>query len=201
MVEFVIPGQYPATMTVSAHDVAAVLRERLPGLPTLKLHKLLYYVQGHHLAALNAALFGEAVSAWDTGPVVAPLWHAEDRSEPAPPRGFLTDGQLNIVDYVVTRYGNLSGTDLMHLTHAEDPWKKANESRQPGGSARIRNEWMRDYFRSEPHDEGEVWFSQEKIATLTAGARQRRQALGSADRADNDRLWATFDEILKEKRA
>jgi hypothetical protein len=58
MVEFVIRGQYPATMTVSAHDVAAVLRERLPGLPTLKLHKLLYYVQGHHLAALDAALFG-----------------------------------------------------------------------------------------------------------------------------------------------
>jgi hypothetical protein len=57
---------------------------------------------------------------------------------------------------------------------------------------------MPDYFRSEPHDEGEVWFSQEKIAALTAGARQRRQVLGSADRADNDRLWATFDEILKE---
>jgi hypothetical protein len=37
-------------MVVSAHDVAAALRARLPDLPTKKLHKLLYYCQGHHLA-------------------------------------------------------------------------------------------------------------------------------------------------------
>jgi uncharacterized phage-associated protein len=66
-------------MTISAHDVAAILRAQLPGLPTLKLHKLLYYAQAHHLAATGEPMFAESVTAWDKGPVVVPLWEAESR--------------------------------------------------------------------------------------------------------------------------
>lgn len=201
MLEDVAPSPYSSPMTVSAHDVAAVLRERLPGLAGLKLHKLLYYVQAHHLAVTGEPLFGEAVTAWDMGPVVAPLWTAEDRGEPAPPRRTLTDGHLNVIDYVITRYGALSGIDLMHLTHAEDPWLLADRDRPPKGSARIRNEWMRDYFRAEPHDEGEVWFTPEKVAELAASAAERRRNMGPPDPASNDRLWATFDGLLGEPRA
>jgi uncharacterized phage-associated protein len=64
-------------MTVSAHDVAAALRERLPGLGVKKLHKLLYYCQGHHLAVFEEPLFRETISAWDMGPVVGTLWKQE----------------------------------------------------------------------------------------------------------------------------
>ncbi len=199
--ENVGPSQYPATMTVSAHDVAAVLRERLPGLSGLKLHKLLYYVQAHHLAAADEPLFAEAVMAWDKGPVVAALWTAEKNAETAPPRRELTGGQLGVVDYVVSRYGGQTGPDLMHMTHGEAPWKTANASRDPGGSVRIRNEWMRDYFRNEPHDEGEIWISREKLAELTAGAEDRLRAAGPADPTSNDRLWAFFDEALGGARA
>ncbi len=35
---------------LSAHDVAAQVRQRVPGVGTKKLHKLLYYCQGHHMA-------------------------------------------------------------------------------------------------------------------------------------------------------
>jgi uncharacterized phage-associated protein len=186
-------------MTVSAHDVAAVLRERLPDLPTLKLHKLLYYAQGFHLAAVGAPLFAEPVLAWDKGPVVGSLWQAERNVAAPPPRRALTDGQLNIVDYVISRYGRLSGVDLMHTTHAEAPWRTANEGRPAGGSVQIRNEWMRDYFLAEPHDEGEMWFAPGKVAELTAGAAERRRGLEEVD--DNDGLWATFEELLDESRA
>lgn len=48
-------------MTVSAHDVAAVLRERLPDIKVKKLHKLLYYCQGHHLAQFDKPLFSEPI--------------------------------------------------------------------------------------------------------------------------------------------
>jgi uncharacterized phage-associated protein len=44
-------------MAVSARDVAAALRERLPALGKVKLHKLLYYCQGHHLATFGVPLF------------------------------------------------------------------------------------------------------------------------------------------------
>jgi uncharacterized phage-associated protein len=38
-----------------------------------KLHKLLYYCQGHHLATFGLPLFDESISAWDMGPVVGTL--------------------------------------------------------------------------------------------------------------------------------
>lgn len=166
-------------MMVSAHDVAAYLRERIPGLATLKLHKLLYYTQAHHLAATGKPLFSESVMAWDMGPVVAQLRYAEKKDGLVSSSGVLTDRQLNIIDYVVSRYRNLTGVDLMHLTHAEDPWQRADTDRPKGGSVRIRDEWMRDYFRAEQAmNEGEVWFSQEKIAELTRDAQERRQNQG-----------------------
>lgn len=34
----------------SARDVALAIERRLPGIGEAKLHKLLYYVQGYHLA-------------------------------------------------------------------------------------------------------------------------------------------------------
>jgi uncharacterized phage-associated protein len=96
-------------MSLSAHDVAAVLRDRLPGVPTKKLHKLLYYCQGHHLATFDKPLFSETISAWDMGPVVGTLWYAEKQGEvPRAPRQ-LDEAQLNTIGYVLSRYGSLTG--------------------------------------------------------------------------------------------
>lgn len=141
--------RYRDPMTVSAHDVAAVLRERLPGLPTKKLHKLLYYCQGHHLAAFDAPLFDETVSAWDMGPVVGALWKQEKEGEAAPERVDLDEGQLNTIGYVLSRYGALTGADLENLSHGEPPWRLADRDRRSRQSVRIEREWMRDYFRGE----------------------------------------------------
>src|SRR3954465_4039765 len=118
-------------MTVSARDVAAVLRDRLPGLPTKKLHKLLYYCQGHHLATYGVPLFAEPISAWDMGPVIGQLWHQEKElgsfdADPEP-----SEAQLNTIGYVVSRYGALTGLDLENLTHSETPWQRADSNRRP----------------------------------------------------------------------
>jgi uncharacterized phage-associated protein len=78
-------GSTLVTMPVSAHHVAAVLRERQPGVPTKKLHKLLYYCQGHHLAAFGEPLFTDTVSAFDMRPIVGTLWHQERHGSPPPP--------------------------------------------------------------------------------------------------------------------
>jgi uncharacterized phage-associated protein len=135
-------------MTVTAPDVAAVLRERLPGLPTKKLHKLLYYCQGHHLATFGSPLFSESIAAWDMGPVVGQLWHAEKEEGVSAGRGHLGEAELNTIGYVVSRYGALTGSDLENLTHSEEPWQRADSSRRPRGSVRIRQEWLTDYFRT-----------------------------------------------------
>jgi len=151
-------------MMVSAHDVAAVLRARLPGLPVKKLHKLLYYCQGHHLAAFDEPLFSETISAYDMGPVVGTLWSQEKRGDCPPVDPALTEAQLNTIGYVLSRYGALTGADLETLTHGEPPWQLADRRRRPGGSARIERDWMKRYFTT----------------SGAAGAEQEDSALDSA---------------------
>lgn len=147
---------YPVPMAVSARDVAAVLRDRLPGLPTKKLHKLLYYCQGHHLAAFGTPLFSEAISAWDMGPVVGQLWGEEKHeNSPVPLPRELGEAELNTIGYVLSRYGALSGADLERLTHSESPWRAADNMRKALGerNARIDPEWIRkDFDRKEAED-------------------------------------------------
>ena len=139
---------YAASMPVSAHDVAAELRRRHPGLPTVKLHKLLYYCQGHHLATFGLPLFTESISAWDMGPVVGSLWYAERSGRPGGPPAPLGEAELNTIGYVLSRYGALSGRDLYHLTHSESPWRSADTGRSPGTSVRIPTTSIESYFRS-----------------------------------------------------
>ena len=157
---------------VSAHDVAAELRRLLPGLPVKKLHKLLYYCQGHHLAHFDEPLFAEPVMAWDMGPVVANLWKQEKEGVAPTASRALDLGQLNTVSYVVSRYGRLSGADLERLTHAEEPWIAADTDRQPGGTAKITDEAMRDFFLRDEEDQR--WPSREAIASWLADAASRR---------------------------
>ena len=63
-------------------------------MPVKKLHKLLYYCQGHHLAAFDEPLFTETVSAYDMGPVVGTLWHQERSGQEPPAPGQLDEARL-----------------------------------------------------------------------------------------------------------
>ena len=132
----------------SAHSIAAELRRRVPGVGVKKLHKLLYYCQGHHLAAFGRPLFKESISAWDMGPVVGKLWHAERDGAIIPVEPINDEAMLNTIGYVITRYGNLSASDLERLSHAEDPWFDANKGRPEHGSVLMPNEDIERFFRT-----------------------------------------------------
>lgn len=163
------------TMPVSAHDVAAALRERLPGLPTKKLHKLLYYCQGHHLASTGEPLFSETISAWDMGPVVGNLWYDERQGQSREP-STLDEAQLNTVGYVVSRYGGLTGLDLEHLTHSESPWQRANARRHPKTSARIDIQWIEEHFRATAvPDDDDVQLDSDEVAAWLRDAEDRKR--------------------------
>lgn len=143
------PPFYPAGVTWSVREVADEVRRRQPGVPHLKLHKLLYYCQGHHLAHTGHRLFVERVSAWDHGPVVGALWFDEQRAGPAEAASAqpLDEAALNTIGYVLSRYGRLSGRDLEALTHSETPWLDADAQREPGTSVPIDIGGLRDFFR------------------------------------------------------
>ncbi|WP_018501914.1 Panacea domain-containing protein [Parafrankia discariae] len=166
-------------MPTAARDVAAILRSRLPGLGTKKLHKMLYYCQGHHLATFGEPLFGETISAWDMGPVVGQLWY-EERNGPAgaPGGAELDEAELNTIGYVLSRYGTLTGTDLEVLSHGEPPWAEANRGRLPRTSAPISLDVMREYFATggAPGDaeDDEPALDSADVSRWLAGAADRR---------------------------
>ena len=192
-------GAYHRPVPASAQDIAAALRAESPGLPIKKLHKLLYYCQGHHLAWFKEPLFAEAIEAWDMGPVVPELWHAEKyttpRRIPAPPSG-LGNKELNTVGYVLSRYGNLTGKDLENLTHAEDPWRDADRHREPGRGVCIEHDALIRYFQAD-HDENSL--GSQAIAELKRRAAEYGPVPDTLD--DLDSLRARRDEYVARAKA
>jgi len=170
-------------MPVSAHDVAAVLRARLPGLGTTKLHKLLYLCQGHHLAVFGVPLFAETISAWDNGPVVGTLWWEEKERGIVGSTRQLGEAELNTIGYVISRYGSLTARDLVNLTHSQEPWKSANAIRRQGERVTIRPEQIKYYFaNSDGDDEDEApLLDSEAVTSWLQGADQRRTTTEQPD--------------------
>lgn len=180
---------YPDPMPLSAHAIAAALRQRQPGMGFKKLHKLLYYAQGHHLATFGHPLFKESISAWDMGPVVGQLWGDEKYGALIEEPPELTEAELNTIGYILSRYGGLTAKDLENLTHSEDPWQRADHNRPPGGKARIEPEWMREFFAAQVDDEDETQPAPADLARMLEGIEQRRNQPASPDSIQDIRAW------------
>lgn len=135
-------------MGVSAHDVARELRARLPEIGMAKLQKLLYYVQGWHLAWTGEPLFGERIEAWTQGPVVATQWADEKHDRAHAAWVEVHADAVATLDYVVQRYGRFSGKELIRRTHQEDPWREASEREEStyGGNPEITHDALRRWF-------------------------------------------------------
>jgi uncharacterized phage-associated protein len=160
--------------SASLHTVAAELRRRLPGVGVLKLHKLLYYVQGYHLAAIGRPAFNDTICAYENGPLIPSLWSEEktgDWHDAADVE--LGEAELNTIGYVVSRYGALSGTDLIHLTHAERPWQDADRSSRDNPP--LDREVMREYFAEAARSDAdeELDLDPEVLSSWLAGAKDR----------------------------
>jgi uncharacterized phage-associated protein len=112
---------------VSAHDVAEALRARVRGAGVVQVHKWLYYCQGWHLALTGRPLFRERIEAWANGPVVPSVWR-EERQDVRPESRPLGRDAVVTVDFVVDRYGRLTGKQMIRLTHTEQPWLEASEA-------------------------------------------------------------------------
>jgi uncharacterized phage-associated protein len=101
----------------------------------LKLQKLLYYMQGYHLAFFNEKFFEDELEAWTYGPVAPNVYH---RFKEFGPGGIILDPnkyeeielsaeQENMFGQVMNEYGKFSAIKLMEMTHKETPWKEAFE--------------------------------------------------------------------------
>lgn len=140
-------GLVPAT---SAAAVVAELRRRMPELPAVKVQKLLYYCQGHHLQTFDEPLFGDVMKAYEMGPVVPQIWKAEQLGhEVRDDAAVLDEAVLGTINYVVEKYGHMTGIALADRTHTERPWIAAWESKLAGGSDVIERDVIADFFREQ----------------------------------------------------
>ena len=172
--------------TVSVHDAARELRRRLPGAGTVKIHKLLYFSQGLHLGLSGEPIFGEDIEAWGNGPVVADLWHDEDKGRPIPKPESLNDSAIAIIDEVVRRFGHYSGKDLIRLTHTDGgPWCQITET---------EDDFFAPQNRTIPLQLMGTWFEKdESVAAHRAAAdriRARRLQLSESSAEANGLLDA-----------
>lgn len=101
-------------------------------LSNLKLQKLLYYAQGHHLARTGKPLFRETIEAWSHGPVVPQVYRAFKEFGSADIRlpdsdAFMWDQidaeTTDLLISVWNTYGEFAAWRLRNMTHDEAPWK------------------------------------------------------------------------------
>lgn len=135
------------------HDVAAaILAETGPDSP-MRLQKLLYYVQGWHLAMTGEPVFPDRIEAWRAGPVVPEVYkHHEGKREVAKwdegdPRR-LGESYRQTVRLVVERYSAFDRHQLSAMTHDEEPWRvaRAGLPDDAPSTETVSQEVMAEYF-------------------------------------------------------
>jgi len=122
------------TAKYSAFDIAdyflyKAAQDNQELLSNLKLQKLVYYAQGLYLAIYKKPLFGEAVVAWNYGPVVARLYHKYKKYEaggiPASKtfkRSSIDKNTREFLDEIYEVFGQFSAIRLTNLAHSDKCW-------------------------------------------------------------------------------
>lgn len=129
-------------------------------LTPMKLHKLLYYSQGFHLALCDSALFTDPIEAWENGPVVRSVYTAyasqfsdgvyQVGEHPSGNADALLADQQQVVDEVLETYGQFSAWRLREMTHEERPWA---DHYQADKKNVIPIDEMADFFRDRVAEE------------------------------------------------
>lgn len=131
-------------------------------LNTLKLHKLLYYVQAWALAFYGSRIIDSDFQAWVHGPVNRPIYdrfraektmYSRVRTSDVSPTftpDVLPETDRRHIDVVLETYADFSDDQLEVMTHGEPPWQEARQGLRPTerGSAVISDETMAKYYRT-----------------------------------------------------
>lgn len=115
----------------NAHEVARYIvhffQEAGDPVTNLKLQKLLYYVQGWHLALRGGPAFSEPLQAWVHGPVQPAVYGAYKKYRWNPITEETVKPEFDaefkqFIGEVLEVYGTDSGYELERRTHTESPW-------------------------------------------------------------------------------
>ena len=122
----------------------------------LKLLKLLYYIQGYHLAMFDKPLFNDKIEAWIDGAVVPSVYkwmknmtdigiQDEEINKFAIPDLKLHPQQIKLIKEVLYIYNKYSGYGLVDKICKETPYLSSYEN---GKTNEITQDSLKDYFLS-----------------------------------------------------
>ena len=108
---------------------------RYQRLDHLKLQKLCYFAQGFYMAFRKEPLFKEQLRAWGSGPAVRELYDQHHRQRgPLPVPTFdeesITHEQRQVIEAVLSRFGEYPSAELAKMTKGDMPWLEAYERRR-----------------------------------------------------------------------
>jgi uncharacterized phage-associated protein len=142
-------------MTIPVQTLAKFIIQNSDRVSNLKLQKLLYYVQGWHLALKGEPIFTAEIQAWVHGPVTPEVFHLykhfrwnpieKPTEDLAMPASIASHTKL-----VLDAYGKYAASQLEALSHSESPWIDARMGLSPNApsNAVISHQAMRVYFAS-----------------------------------------------------
>lgn len=96
----------------------------------MTMHKLMYFLQRESFLKYSTPLFDEDFEGWKFGPVLKSV-RTEFKANPSTPfRKIRTEKSstpklLELVDFVLERYGELAAWKLSALSHGEFSWKQS----------------------------------------------------------------------------
>lgn len=142
------------------------------GISNLKLQKILYFIQAYFLMEKESPCFQEKIEAWDFGPVIPKAYREykqyassnipkiasfikspsikfegdeiiwkEDRIPYQD--NIIIESDKRLIQKVVDNFSGYSATDLVIITHKQDPWKNAYVK---GETNEITIESIKGYF-------------------------------------------------------
>lgn len=181
-------------MGFSSSDIAIWFAARddetEPDRTPMKVLKLIYFAQAHHLAATGQPLVDERTWAWDHGPVYAPARHlmkgfGNGPFKPDATCAFdsSTEAFLTAVD---AQYGKLSAFALRGISHRDAPYASVYVPHVK--SIEIPNELMTEFYRRE--DQASRWIDHPDFVAVS------RVAEDEMDSVDVDSVVQEFRAAL-----
>ena len=120
-------AKYDAT-SIAKYIVFYCERELNKPISNLRLQKILYYVQGVHLAIYKEPIFDNSIEAWSYGPVVPDVYYSYSRFGSNKITGIdedlirVEEVDRKIINAVVNKFIDINVWDLVDKTHKENPW-------------------------------------------------------------------------------
>lgn len=100
----------------------------------LKMQKLLYYAQAWYMVNNDGnLLFADEIEAWKYGPVIPAVYKFFKEYNSCPINYSVSESDIAVVaqherdflDEFAVEYFSMSATELVSMTHNEEPWKLA----------------------------------------------------------------------------